>query len=115
MFILTTYQRITQNGLSNKKYESEKVSSTKWNYFKLESPLLIFLIYATTLNLTRLYSKLSLIVFVIFLLKNLVVLFDKPKLYEKGVLMDKRYKKILLALYIVLILIGFISIKTDNS
>ncbi len=88
MFILKTYQRITKNGLSNKKYESEKVSNTKWNYFKLQSPMLIFLIYATTLNLTRLYSKLSLIVFVIFLLENLVVLFDKPKLYENGVYID---------------------------
>jgi len=29
--------------------------------------------------------------------------------------MDKKYKKILFALYIVLILIGFISIKTNNS
>jgi|GEM_PF-6323245 len=88
MYILTTYQRITQNGLSNKKYESDKVSSTKWNYFKLQLPLLIFVIYTSTLNLTRLYSKLTLIVFVIILLNNLVVLFDKPKLYENGVYID---------------------------
>ncbi len=55
------YQTITQKGLKNEKYKTDKISSAKWKNIKMNSPLLLFLILSATSDLTRLSSKLMLI------------------------------------------------------
>lgn len=82
------YQTITHKGLKKEKYRTDKVSSAKWNIVKMNSPLPLFLLLSATSDLTRLSSKLMLISLLIILLVNMIIFFDKPKLFENGVYID---------------------------